>query len=845
MRRLTALIVLTAIVVSGLRVTVPVYAQSQSLFEPGGSFGGLFEGLREIFRGIFEGQPGEQGGAIIPQLPGAPTPGVNPPPKVNEGDKLKLSLEWDAVAVGPERADASGFDPFEVEHRRFIEENGCPALNESTCGVQVPPGEGCNLVPGSIEHALYGWCGQQPEFASEKIEKCPPGSATCIPFCDKGKDALGRCIMRLSPGPNTKTLPFAISNKYIRRDGYLYKCAATPCIANPSLCPDHITVNYMEFQTLIENSNLINLVLKVENLSDKEIKNIQIRTQNLTYSPEDEQRPLPHNLEYPVKVDASGYPPQVDWENGDKLVPERLPDLTGPLSNLKTLLGPFNLAQGERREFSLSDTRGQRCVVPNSVADPNPCSGRKPKTPALPAPGEVEPAPTVAQKPCACRQVVLHGAYPGVREGATCQKPLKNPTVAECRLYYGIVCNGGSCQIIDHGQGAVVCRRNNITVDGCAPPWCYEGTDQKPPPGRTIEDCPGGGLIPATAGQTSSLKLDLQRVGEALAFGCESACVDPPRIGAIGCGSMAPRDYDHHTSTENASCREREFKDVTALGGCGYEASSNNSVIGPIQFEATYGESSASRSVLLASLPVGGQILDDEGRPFGWPTTGRIDDEWGRTGKAQSEGPYRSDPSQLYSDYKYCPAGDEENPYVHTGIDIKPASGLVEPLEVYSTHAGWVTYVGDASEEGRPDMGWTIQIESDVTQDNIPDFVTRYKHLFPGSPQFDVQWKRKPFPYTDSKGHLKTRYALGEGVYVARNQLIGLMGDSGSPGEHQLDYEILYKLPTSWKVGDVVFQGCDNDPYLLACLAQNVSGFFFSQPRKMGNLVKGPVYSNP
>ena len=94
----------------------------------------------------------------------------------------------------------------------------------------------------------------------------------------------------------------------------------------------------------------------------------------------------------------------------------------------------------------------------------------------------------------------------------------------------------------------------------------------------------------------------------------------------------------------------------------------------------------------------------------------------------------------------------------------------MDPLEIYSTHGGCVTYAGDASKEGRADMGWTVQVESDVTQDNDPDFVTRYKHLFPGSPQFDVQWKRKPFPYTDKNGNLKTKYALGVGVYVTRNQ---------------------------------------------------------------------------
>lgn len=834
MKKLPILLIVNCLLLSV--IAQPARAQS-SIFDPGGSFGGVFDGLRRSIQDIFEGRPGEQGGAIIPQLPGAPPTDPNPPPKVNEGDQLKLTLEWDAVAVGPERADASSYDPYEAEHRRFIEENGCPALNEANCGAAVPPGEDCMLVPGSIRHALWGWCGNTPTNIDPKIENCPPGSNTCIPLCEKGRDAQGRCIMQQSPGPNVHTLPFAVSNKFIRRDGYLYQCAATPCIADPSICPDHITTNYMEFQTLIENSNLVSYVLKVENLSGHQLQNIQIQTKNLTYAADDNQRVLPHNIEYPVELKNTSYPPQWDWEHGNALDPAALPTL------LKNLLGPFNLAAGASQELPLQDASQERCIVPNSVAEPNPCTGQAPDRPILPEPGEPDPAPPARPKPCACRAVALHGAYPGVRDGATCEKPLDNPSPAECRLYYGIVCTGGNCQIINHGQGATVCRKDNITVDGCAPPWCYEGTDQSPPAGKTIADCPGGGLIPAAAGQSANF--DLKIVDEALAFGCEQACVDPPRIGAQGCGVIAPRDYEYYTDNKNAACREREFKDVTALGGCGYEASSNNSVIGPIQFEATYGVSSASRSVLLASVPIGGQILDDEGKPFGWPTTGRIDDTWGRTGKAQSEGPYRSDPGRLYSDFKYCPAGDAENPYVHTGIDIKPASGLVDPLEIYTTHAGWVTYTGDAAKEGRTDMGWTIQVESDVNQDNEPDYVTRYKHLFPGSPQFDVQWKRKPFPNSDDNGNLKTRYKLGEGVYVARNQLVGLMGDSGSPGEHQLDYEIIYKLPTSWQGGDVVFQGCDNDPYLLACLAENVNSFFFSEVREMGNIVKGPVYSNP
>ncbi len=629
MKRLLPLILFTL-----LASTYPRSALAQSsIFDPGGSFGGIFQGIQDIFQGIFEAHAPDQGGATIPALPGAPSVAPSPPPKATAGDIIKMTLEWDSVLVGESAPAASGTDPLAQQHIEYIRNNGCP---EASSGKPI-----CSaIVATNIQPTSSGWCGQDG-----------------------------------TNNPNGATFPKAVSNKLIRRDGYTYQCEIAGCSNNDWNCGAGSKKNYMEFQTLVENSNALSLFLRVKNLSDHEVKNINISTKNITYS--FNEPVLPHNIEYPIATDNPSLPFQ--WEHGNNLA----------LANLPQELTVGTLTANSEVRIPLHDMKSLRCGVPGSVENPNPC----------------------------------------------------------------------------------------------------------PDPYADNE--------------------------------------------SVSCGALSPRDYDYLTSDtggNSTSCLQREFRDVTALGGCGYQASSNNSVIGPIQFTATYGETSSSRSIFLASIPIGGQIIDDEARPFGWPATGRIDDEWGRTGKAQSEGPYRSQPGQLYSDYKLCRAGDPTNPFVHTGIDIKPAGSLVEPIGIFTTHAGWVTFAGDATALGRKDLGWMVQIESDVNQDNRPDYITRYKHLMPGSIQLDTQYKHG----AAVADH--TQYEAGQGVYVARNQLIGLMGDSGSPGEYQLDYEILYGALTP---GDIGFSYCDNNPYLNTCTNDGVENFFFTKEHRLGELVKGPVYTNP
>lgn len=349
----------------------------------------------------------------------------------------------------------------------------------------------------------------------------------------------------------------------------------------------------------------------------------------------------------------------------------------------------------------------------------------------------------------------------------------------------------------------------------------------------------------------------------------------PRTFGMVG--GNTPRDYnfvcDENDGAESERCGgphlllERpltteewqqyffEFRDVTALGGCGYEASSNNSVIGPEYIEILYGDPNVpertSRSVAIMSIPIGNPI-DDEARPFGWPATGRIAENWGNTGQAQAAGSYRNITGNRseYDEYLYCPglgttypndgrqrAGD----YLHPGIDIAPATTQVRPQNVYTTHAGWVTFAG--YDPNYPDKGYVVQVESDFNRDGIPDAVTRYSHLSPASIQFDVQNMVTPFN-PDGRPH-----QFGTTTYVARNTLIGKMGDSGSPGDTHVQYEIFYPQTVGLNPmpihGNVGGERCLDDPYILSCLVEGPPYFFFNALRFEPNLVFGPVFVNP
>lgn len=830
------------------RIPNTVYAQG-GIFEPRTIPQGIFEGIRDVWKGIFGPEVPERGGAQIPVKPGPPpTPLPSPPPAPDSGDFIKLTLEWDALSVGPEVVAAAERDPFEDIHRSKVQ----------CCDIPIS-GEQCAAV--NIRHVLWGWCGQTPTT----------------------KGILPPLVPIYSPGPNDYTYSFAVSNKYIRRDGYLFDCVASPCVADCSVTKDQ----YMEFQTEVFHTNDIALYLKVENLSDHKVENLEIEGYTLMYTPLDKTYSLPHNIEYPLKVLDSNWPPRIQYAHG-----HQLPEINKTIENTSFVnlppikIGPFDLNKGESKTFPLQDDNTLRDRIPSSLEDPYTCEQPPPPLPS-PTPGEPSPAPPAPGVPCECQAVRLHSPQANPGQGCSdclCDPPEAcshldcsyggKPTVEQCRWYYGIVpcddawgtycanysetCAKGKkyCTVSSHKGTGYICNKECITLPGCPPPYCFEGSVCKygsPNSPECKEWFSQGKIIDETQdlGEFAELKDVISQAwgemsrlftpSQALSFGCSSGCVNPPRIGVKGKGGIVPRDFENFINEYD--CKMREFKDVTMYGGCGYEASSNNSVIGPLQFTVTYGKTRPSRSVLLASIPIGGKIIDDEARPFGWPMTGEISQNWGNTGQAQEQGPYRSTPGELYTDYLSCPnqgltypkdgrprAGD----WLHPGVDIKPVGTEVKPLQVYATHAGWVTFAGP--DQKRPEHGWVVQVESDVTQDNKPDFATRYEHLSSGSLQFDVQYKRRPFTASSKL------YPLGQGVYVAKNSLIGTMGDSGTPGIHHLHYEILQH---NIKSGDPDYNTCIDDPYEQMCVAGGVEGYNFSKLRFEPQKVKGPVYTNP
>lgn len=827
----------------------PVYAQS-SIFEPEtprGIFGGvterargIFEGVQEGLRGIFEGPSKQEGGAIIPVIPILPTPGPSPPPRPDAGDFIKLSLKWEALSVGPESVAIAEPDPLEQEHLAKI---GC-------CGPgELPPGEQCG--PVGIRHVLWGWCGQKATYIGSLLPPCKEGE---IPTRDN------RCVPITTSGPNTYTFSGSISNKYIRRDGYEFYCVITACV-DPEDCPPE--PNYQEFQTLVFHTNDLAMYLKVENLSDHQVENILIKGHALMYTPLDETYSLPHNLEYPLELRNSSWPPYIIYAHGHQL-PQISKIVEGEnFANIPPIeIGPFDLEKGQTKTFPLQEQKFMRDKIPASVEDPYTCESEPPPVITTPGAPPITPVPPPPAKPCECRGVRLHEySYKPKWSGPGCDSPLCDdpsycpsgcPTYDQCQIYYGVLKVGDPKSYSDHA-GGYRCLTECIQVDGCPPPSCF-APDKCSGPQPGSAECNQSYCSQTTSQESSTIKNSLSKVKklltksflsvrQAFGFGCPSSCVDPPRPGVKAQGAIVPRDFENFIN--ETDCKKREFRDVTGSGGCGYMASSNNSIIGPIQFTAEYGVDRTSRSVLLASLPVGGRITDDEGRPFGWPVSGEIKQNWGNTGQAQAEGSYRSTPGQLYTDYMFCPGEGKTYPddgrpragdYLHPGIDIKPPAGEVQHLAVYTTHAGWVTFAGDASALGRPEKGFMVQVESDVDKDNMPDFITRYEHLAAGSLQFDVQNKQRNF--TPSA----TIWPLGSGIYLARNQLIGYLGDTGSPGVTQLHYEISQDSQTSARID---FSSCKDDPYILACLSDEVASFFFGKRRFEPELVKGPVYSNP
>lgn len=197
--------------------------------------------------------------------------------------------------------------------------------------------------------------------------------------------------------------------------------------------------------------------------------------------------------------------------------------------------------------------------------------------------------------------------------------------------------------------------------------------------------------------------------------------------------------------------------------------------------------------------------------------------------------------------------------WVHPGIDIKPNSSLANTLHVYSTHAGFVTYAGPAPQYIR-EKGWLIQIESDLNRDNVPDMITRYTHLMPYSLMLnDVRYKRTYYGpdffvgLPGSGAGLATnrvnKLPYGYGPYVARGQLLALMGDSGSPGRRHIQYEIITnRYISTLNIGLEDFD-CRDNPFIEVCRDESffnpaLPGYFFSINRRRNDDVRGPVYTN-
>lgn len=190
-----------------------------------------------------------------------------------------------------------------------------------------------------------------------------------------------------------------------------------------------------------------------------------------------------------------------------------------------------------------------------------------------------------------------------------------------------------------------------------------------------------------------------------------------------------------------------------------------------------------------------------------------------------------------------------EGRYIHPGIDIKPAQNQSNTSYVYSTHAGFVTYAGPAP-ANVAEKGWMVQIESDLNRDNVADIITRYNHLFPESIMInDFKYKRinyTPNYFMELNGQGVEKLPYGYGPYVARNQLLGIVGDSGSPGHRHLQYEIVTNRYLDTFGADLNTFSCLDDPYIESCSSDpGRPGFFFPINRPKGSFVKGPVYINP
>lgn len=93
---------------------------------------------------------------------------------------------------------------------------------------------------------------------------------------------------------------------------------------------------------------------------------------------------------------------------------------------------------------------------------------------------------------------------------------------------------------------------------------------------------------------------------------------------------------------------------------------------------------------------------------------------------------------------------------------------------------------------------------------------------------------------------LVEKLPYGYGPYVARSQLIGMMGDTGSMGQRHVQYEIVTNRYIDTFGADLDTYSCFDDPYLEVCSIDAARpGFFFPINRNKEDVVRGPVYFNP
>lgn len=152
-------------------------------------------------------------------------------------------------------------------------------------------------------------------------------------------------------------------------------------------------------------------------------------------------------------------------------------------------------------------------------------------------------------------------------------------------------------------------------------------------------------------------------------------------------------------------------------------------------FRADLKAGNCGSAASVTSTGTGGRIVpyDRYARPYSWPMTGTIIQNYGFTEQAQSLGKRfpglypLGDPNVVFSvtNHTEPPLDPTKSKYINPNIDIAPDNTSASSRAVYATHAGWITFADWAG----PEKGYTIQIEADVEGDGQADLGTRYMRL--------------------------------------------------------------------------------------------------------------------